>query len=76
MRRSFLVHFPVIDKDNGHDTFALDSHGRGRQHVSVREVLRMKFESAPNKITGANAGGRCQLRIRTCWAVRVAQFGR
>ncbi len=27
-----------------------------------------------NKITGANAGGRRQLPIRTRWAARVAQF--
>jgi hypothetical protein len=30
----------------------------------------------PNKITGANAGGRHQLPMRTRWAARVAQFCR
>ena len=30
----------------------------------------------PNKSTGANAGGRPQLRMRTRWAARVAQFPR
>jgi predicted esterase len=30
----------------------------------------------PNKVTGANAGGPRQLRIRTRWAARVAQFCR
>ncbi len=27
-----------------------------------------------NKITGANAGGPCQLPLGTRWAARVAQF--
>ena len=31
---------------------------------------------APNKITGANAGGPRQLTMRARWAARVAQFGR
>ena len=30
----------------------------------------------PNKITGANAGGRRPLPMRTRWAARVAQFWR
>lgn len=30
----------------------------------------------PNKITGANVGGRRQLPMRTRWAARVAQFCR
>jgi hypothetical protein len=28
----------------------------------------------PNKVTGANAGGRELLTMRTRWAARVAQF--
>src|SRR5262245_19157617 len=31
--------------------------------------------TTPNKITGANAGGRRRLPMRTRWAARVAQFG-
>jgi len=31
---------------------------------------------APNKITGANAGGPRQLPMRTPWAARIAQFRR
>jgi len=30
----------------------------------------------PNQITGPNAGGPCQLTMRTRWAARVAQFCR
>ena len=30
----------------------------------------------PNQITGANAGGRRQLPMRTSWAARVVQFCR
>ena len=35
----------------------------------------MRVEVWPN-ITGANAGGRCQLPMQTRWAVRVAQLCR
>jgi hypothetical protein len=30
----------------------------------------------PNKLTGANVGGRRQLAVQTCRAARVAQFWR
>jgi hypothetical protein len=34
------------------------------------------MRTAPNKITGANAGGPRQLAIRMRWTARVAQFHR
>jgi hypothetical protein len=35
-----------------------------------------QIKQMPNQITGANAGGRRLLLMRTRWAARVAQFCR
>jgi hypothetical protein len=41
-----------------------------------RTFLNDMRSTPPNKITGANAGGPCQLPIRTRRAARIAQFCR
>jgi hypothetical protein len=50
--------------------------GGGRSDWPVVQPSGLIMIHPPNKVTGANAGGRRQLPMRTRWAARVAQFCR
>lgn len=42
----------------------------------IASGTRTKNRLAPNKVTGANAGGRLLSAIRALWSARIAQFWR
>ncbi len=41
---------------------------------TIGDLRQMDF--APNEVTGASAGGPHQVRVRTPWVARIAQFCR